>query len=58
MVEGVIDVVPKKLKETTVKLEPEKINALLGTDIAEEEMRRILLHLGFTLEGDIIHVPS
>ena len=58
VVEGVIDVVPKKLKETTVKLEPEKINALLGTDIAEEEMRRILIHLGFTLEGDIIHVPS
>ena len=58
VVEGVIDVVPKKLKETTVKLEPEKINALLGTDIAEEEMRRILIHLGFTLEGDVIHVPS
>ena len=58
VVEGVIDVVPKKLKETTVKLEPEKINALLGTDIAEEEMRRILIHLGFTLEGDIIRVPS
>lgn len=58
VVEGVIDVVPKELKETTLKLEPEKINALLGTDIAEEEMRRILLHLGFTLEGDIIHVPS
>ena len=58
VVEGVIDVVPKKLKETTVKLGPEKINALLGTDIAEEEMRRILIHLGFTLEGDLIHVPS
>ena len=58
VVEGVIDVVPKKLKETTLKLEPEKINALLGTDIAEEEMRRILIHLGFTLEGDVIHVPS
>ena len=58
VVEGVIDVVPKELKETTLKLEPEKINALLGTDIAEEEMRRILIHLGFTLEGDVIHVPS
>lgn len=58
VVEGIIDVVPRELKETTVKLEPDKINALLGTDIAEEEMRRILLHLGFTLEGDIIHVPS
>ena len=58
VVEGVIDVVPKALEETTLKLEPEKINALLGTDIDEATMRRILLELGFTLDGDIIHVPS
>ena len=58
VVEGVIDVVPKAIKETTVKLEPEKINALLGTDIDEDTMRKILLDLGFTLEGEIIHVPS
>ena len=58
VVEGVIDVVPKPLPETTVKLEPEKINALLGTDIDEQTMREILLKLGFTLEGDTIHVPS
>jgi len=58
VVEGVIDVVPKELKETTVKLEPQKINALLGTDIDEGTMRKILTDLGFTLEGDLIHVPS
>ena len=58
VVEGIIDVVPKPLPETTVKLEPEKINALLGTDIDEQTMRDILLKLGFTLDGDIIHVPS
>ena len=58
VVEGVIDVVPKALQETTLKLEPEKINALLGTDIDEATMRGILLALGFTLEGDVIHVPS
>ena len=58
VVEGIIDVVPKAIRETTVKLEPEKINALLGTDIDEDTMRKILLDLGFTLEGDIIHVPS
>ena len=58
VVEGIIDVVPKPLKETTLKLEPEKINALLGTDIGEQTMRKILLDLGFTLEGDMIHVPS
>ena len=58
VVEGVIDVVPNPLPETTVKLEPEKINALLGTDIDEQTMRGILLKLGFTLEGDLIRVPS
>ena len=58
VVEGVIDVVPQPLKTTTVKLEPDKINALLGTDISEQTMRKILLDLGFTLEGDTIYVPS
>ena len=58
VVEGVIDVCPRELKQTTVKLEPEKVNALLGTDIDEGTMRDILLRLGFTLEGDTIFVPS
>ena len=58
VVEGIIDVYPKGYTQTTVKLEPEKINALLGTDIDEATMRRILVDLGFTLEGDMIGVPS
>lgn len=58
VVEGIIDVYPNGFKQTTVKLEPEKINALLGTDIDEDTMRRILLDLGFTLEGETIYVPS
>ena len=58
VVEGVIDVLPAPLKETTLPLEPGKVNALLGTDVSEEQMRRILGSLGFTLEGDTIHVPS
>ena len=58
VLQGTIDVVPKAFEQKTVKLEPEKINALLGTDVAEPEMRRILLSLGFALDGDTIHVPS
>ena len=58
VVEGVIDVCPNELKQTTVKLEPEKVNALLGTDLSEQTMRDILLRLGFTFEGDTIFVPS
>ena len=58
VVEGIIDVVPGEIKQTTIKLEPQKINALLGTDIDEATMRDILLRLGFTLDGDTIYVPS
>ena len=58
VVGGVIDVIPEPLKKTTVKLEPEKVNALLGTDVSEAQMRTILTDLGFTFNGDIINVPS
>ena len=58
VVEGIIDVVPGEIKQTTIKLEPQKINALLGTDIDEATMRDILVRLGFTLDGDTIYVPS
>ncbi len=58
VMDGVIDMLPKPIEPKTVKLEPEKINALLGTDIDEPTMRSILLKLGFTLDGDVIGVPS
>ena len=58
VVSGVIDVVPQPLKETSLALEPEKINALLGTDVSRDGMVRILEKLGFTLDGDTVHVPS
>ena len=40
-----------------LKLEPEKINALLGTDVARDEMVRILEKLDFTIDGDQVTVP-
>ena len=58
VVEGVIDVMPKPLESRTVTLEPEKINALLGTDISKADMKTYLERLGFTLDGDTINVPS
>ncbi len=58
VVDGVIDVYPKKYEPAVLKLEPEKINALLGTQISRGTMRHILMSLGFTLEGDQVNVPS
>ena len=58
VIDGVIDVIAADQNPCTVKLEPEKINGLLGTDISEEEMRAMLKRLDFTLDGDTIIVPS
>ena len=58
VVEGILDVYPGRKPQTTLKLEPEKINALLGTDIDEPAMRKILTDLGFGFDGDTILVPS
>ena len=58
VVEGIIDVYPAGKQETCLELEPEKINALLGTNVSTEHMIAILEDLGFTIEGTTVHVPS
>ncbi len=59
VVDGVIDAVAQDFVPTLVKLEPEKVNGLLGTDISKEEMIRILKALGFLIqEDDTLVVPS
>lgn len=58
VVDGVMDVIAQDKAPTVLKLEPDKINALLGTDLSESLMRDILLSLGFALDGDDILVPS
>ena len=58
VVDGVMDVVAKEKAPAVVKLEPDKINALLGTELSEDLMREILVSLGFILNGDDIYVPS
>ena len=58
VVDGVIDILNFVPQPTVLKLEPEKINALLGTDVAETEMVRILKALDFTVEGGQVTVPS
>ena len=55
VVEGVMDVIAKDSNPVTVKLEPEKVNGLLGTDVSREEMARILESAG--LQGGGRHHP-
>lgn len=59
VLDGVIDVVAQDYVPTLVKLEPDKVNGLLGTAFSKEEMTDILLHLGFQLtEDNTLVVPS
>ena len=58
VVDGVIDILNHVPQPRILKLEPDRINGLLGTDIAADEMVRILKKLDFAVEGDQVTVPS
>ena len=58
VLDGVIDILNHVPQPTVLKLEPDKINALLGTGVPEEEMRRILQKLDFGVDGEHVTVPS
>ena len=58
VVDGVIDVINSIPEPTVLELRPDKINALLGTDVSTEAMQDILRSLGFGVEGETISVPS
>lgn len=58
VLDGVIDVLNYVPNPTTLSLRPDRINALLGTEIPTEEMIRILRSLGFKADGEEITVPS
>ncbi|MGD9864507.1 MAG: phenylalanine--tRNA ligase subunit beta [Pseudodonghicola sp.] len=42
----------------TYRLEPARVQSLVGMEIPESEQRQTLTRLGFRLEGNIAHVPS
>ena len=58
VMDGMVDIINYVPAPHTVKLEPAKINALLGTDISREQMVSYLSLLEIPVEGDEILVPS
>lgn len=56
-VEGKIDVYPVKQVMPEIKLEPEKINGLLGLDLSKEEMVSILEKVECKIKNDIVTPP-
>ena len=58
VMDGIIDIINYVPDPRTLQLEPEKINALLGTSISEEDMVKYLANLEIPVEGRTICVPS
>ncbi len=60
VLDGVIDILNYVPQPTRLKVEPDKINALLGTDVPENVMYTILQKVGFTTtkERGVMEVPS
>ncbi|MBQ6430516.1 MAG: phenylalanine--tRNA ligase subunit beta [Oscillospiraceae bacterium] len=58
VMDGMIDILNEIPQPRDLALEPERINALLGTDISEEDMVDYLRRLEIPVEGKTIHVPS
>ena len=58
VLDGVIDILGSIPEPRTIPLEPEKINALLGTDISRADMELYLNRLEIPVENGMIQVPS
>lgn len=58
IVEGVIDVYPKKRLPVIISYNPERINKLLGTNILEEEMISIFKSLEFEVDKETKKVTA
>ena len=58
VMDGMIDIINYVPEPYSMPLEPEKINALLGTDISESDMVEFLRREEVPVENGVIHVPS
>ena len=58
VVKGIIDIYPEKVTAKAIPFNADKINAFLGTDVPEEEMKEIFEKLEIKLEGGNLYPPS
>ncbi len=60
VVGGMVDVYPEKRKPVRIQFEPEKINALLGTDVSSEQMLDYfkMLDLGYDRKTNEVIAPT
>jgi len=58
VVKGMVDCYPNKREAITIEYKPEKINALLGTDIPASDMEKFLARVHIKAENEIAQIPT
>ena len=58
VLEGVIDVYPDKIKAKKIRLDPKKVEKLLGIKISNKEIKSILERLGFEVMSQEVTIPT
>ena len=58
VVKGIIDVYPEKPEQRAIPFNADKINAFLGTNVSEDEMKETFKKLEIRLEDGILYPPS
>ena len=54
---NVVDVYENKQEQTRIKIDYEKINSIIGTNIPNDEIDKILKSIGIKIEDDIAIIP-
>ena len=55
---GLIDAIGRQIERPCICLRPSEVRRILGQEIAEQEVARILRRLGFEVSGDKVAVPT
>ena len=55
---GIIDVINADMNDRVVDYDRKAVNSLLGTDISDDEMDRILSSVNLIADGNKLHVPA
>lgn len=60
VVGGNVDIYSDKIEEKKIKFQPERINAILGTDISKEDMLKYLkaIEIGYDANSEELLIPS
>ncbi len=55
---GLIDAIGRRIERPGIRLRPSEVRRILGQEIADKNVLRILRRLGFEVTGDMVAIPT